>query len=360
MSRRFLIWYWSATGGGGSQFAVNLSRRLAKRFGPGAVRLSLHADDPLLARSSAEPDFETVAAAVTTSRGQPLRTLLALADSGQVLAEHARDCDVVIVPMNFASAAPLALSVRQPLVYFAHDPVPHPGDYAALGQRATQALLVSRASRVVALSRYSATELARLGVAERKLVTTPLGAVYEPHASISRGEGPVRFLFAGRMLAYKGVDILADALTRLSHRDDWRLTVAGSGPTLDAAAARRFEMAQVERVARNWHTENALEAAIAGCDIVLAPYRSATQSGVLAQALAHGKPCVVTPIGGLCEQVGEGDAGWIAERADAPAFAVALNVVLDDRERVDAKAQAARALAHSAWAHDYWAWLKEI
>lgn len=356
---RFLIWYWSATGGGGSQFAVNLSRRLAKRFGAGAVRLSLHADDPLLARASAEGDFETLAADVTTSRGQPLSSLMALADSKRVLEEHACDCDVVIVPMNFATAAPLAPSLRQPLVYFAHDPTPHPGDYAALGQRVTQALLISRASRVVALSRYAAGELTRLGVVERKLVTTPLSAVFEPQAQPARSGGPMRFLFAGRMMAYKGGGILAGALPELAAHDNWRLTIAGAGPALDESLRQRLSHPNIT-ILPNWMSEPELESHIAACDILLAPYRSATQSGVVAQALAFGKPSIVTPVGALPEQIGDGAAGWIASAADARALAEILVRVVKDDTSWAAKAAGAAEVATRAWNDDHWAWLDAI
>lgn len=359
MSRRLLIWYWSATGGGGSQFAVNLSRRLARRFGPDAVRLSLHADDPLLARAATEPGFETVAARVTTSRGQPLSSLIALTESRRVLAEHARDCDAVIVPMNFATAAPLAPNLRQPLVYFAHDPTPHPGDYAALGQRVTQALLISRAARVVALSRYAASELGRLGVGERKLVTAPLSAVYEPHAQTSRGAGPVRLLFAGRMMAYKGGDILADALPGLTGQEGWRLTIAGAGPALDESLRRRLTGGNIE-ILPNWMNEQELESHIANCDILLAPYRSATQSGVVAQALAFGRPSIVTPVGALPEQLGDGAAGWITNAADARSLAEILVRVLKDDTSWAAKAAGAAEIAARAWRDDHWAWLDAI
>jgi glycosyltransferase involved in cell wall biosynthesis len=359
MSRRILIWYWSATGGGGSQFAVNLSRRLAKRFGAGAVRLSLHAEDPLLARASAGSDVETLAARVTTSREQPLRSLMALADNNRVLENHARDCDVVIVPMNFATAAPLCPSLRQPLVYFVHDPTPHPGDYAALGQRVTQALLISRASRVVALSRYAAGELTRFGIVERKLVTAPLSAVFEPQAQPARSDGPMRFLFAGRMMSYKGGDILADALPELAGHANWRLTIVGAGPALDESLKQRLCGANIQ-VIPNWMSEQELESHIAACDILLAPYRSATQSGVVAQALAFGKPSIVTPVGALPEQIGDGAAGWIARGADAGSLAEILVRVVKDDTSLAAKAAGAAAIAARAWNGDHWAWLDAI
>ena len=357
MSRRFLVWYWSPTGGGGSQYAVKLAHRLALHFGERAVKLSLHNQDPSLVAALAF-GFETTAANVITARRQPVNTVVNLAASARVLDEHARDADCVIVPMNFAAAAPLAVSLRKLLVYVAHDPKPHPGDYAPFLQRTTQAALLRKAARVVALSDYAARQLADAGV--NKLQVAPLSAVFEPREPAPRAEGPARLLFAGRMIAYKGVDILADALTHLSQRDDWRLTIAGTGPALDAATAARVKLAQVEPFDPAWLSEAELEAHIAACDILVAPYRSATQSGVVAQALAYGKPCVVTPVGALASQIGDGAAGWVAERADAAAFAAALKRALDAPAQVQEKAQSALAIARGEWRRDYWSWLEEV
>lgn len=359
MSKRFLIWYWSPTGGGGSQYAVKLAQRLARRFGDDAITLSLHADDPSVANASAHT-FETIPAKVVTARRRPIGTAASLPASAQVLAQHAARADCVIAPMNFAAAALLALGLQKPLVYVAHDPKPHPGDYAPLWQRATQAALLRKSARTVALSNYAARELARLTGTSDKLQVVPLGAVFEPQEARPRREGPLRLLFAGRMIAYKGLDILAEALPRLAQRDDWRLTIAGAGPALDTAMARRFELPQVERVSNDWLSEAELERLIAECDILLAPYRSATQSGVVAQALAHGKPCVVTPVGALSEQIGDDIGGWLADGADASAFAAALTRALGSAEEMQAKQAGALALARAAWQHDYWRWLEEI
>lgn len=347
MKKRFLIWYWSPSGGGGSQFAVNLAHRLMLLFGPDAIKLSLHGEDPLLERARTFA-FETRAAIVSSHRRKPLTTLMSIARSAEVLAEHARDCDVVLLPMNFASAAPLAMSLRKPLIYFAHDPEPHPGDYAALAQRATQAVLFKRAERVVALSGYAAAQL-RTRVPTQKLVTIPLSAVFKPQPVQPLSAGPVRFLFAGRMIAYKGLDLLADALPRLFHRRDWTLTIAGDGPALDSQMRARLEERGVE-VQPGWMSEAALDALIARSDVFVAPYRSATQSGVVTQALAHGRPCLVTPVGALPEQIEM--AGWVTEAVDSAAIADALCSIVDHQDALAAKSAAAHAIAQRSWSAD--------
>lgn len=355
MSGRILIWYWSG-GGGGSQFAVRLGHKLATRFGRDAVALSLRADDPA-GEEAVRLGLPVQLASIRSDRRKPLMTAAQLFSGARLLREHARDARKIIVPMNFALAAPLSLQIDpSKLVYCAHDPEPHPGDYAQRAQRWTQSVLFSRAAHVVALSQDGAKHLP--GLCGRVHVA-PLSSVLEPKPQTPTTSGPVRLLFAGRMIAYKGLGILADALTRIADRDDWRLTLVGDGPALDGPMLARFRLPQVTLARRAWMSDSELDQHIANCDVLLAPYLSATQSGPIAQALAYGKPSIVTPVGALPEQIGAGAAGWVARDASAGAFAEALKKMLDAPETRATKAAAAHDLARGAWNSDDWDWLQD-
>ncbi len=355
MSGRILIWYWSG-GGGGSQFAVRLAHKLTTRFGADAVALSLRADDPTR-EEAGRLGLPVMLADIRSDRRKPLMTAAQLFSGSRILREHARDARKIVVPMNFALAAPLSLQLDPAkLVYCAHDPEPHPGDYAQRAQRLTQSVLFARAADVVALSHASAAHLPKL---RGRVRVAQLSSVFETKPQTPPAGGPVRLLFAGRMIAYKGLGILADALARIADRDDWCLTLVGDGPALDEAMLTRFRMPQVTLARRAWLSDTELEQHIASCDVLLAPYLSATQSGPIAQALVYGKPCVVTRVGALTEQIGEGAAGWIADEASGASFAAALTHMLDHPEERAAKATAALDLARAAWNADDWDWLRD-
>ena len=49
------------------------------------------------------------------------------------------------------------------------------------------------------------------------------------------------------------------------------------------------------------------------CDLVVLPYKSATQSGVTQIAFHFSKPMLVTKVGGLPEIVSEGRSGYVCE-----------------------------------------------
>jgi glycosyltransferase involved in cell wall biosynthesis len=74
--------------------------------------------------------------------------------------------------------------------------------------------------------------------------------------------------------------------------------------------------------------------------VVAFPYRSATQSGVLATAVTFGKPVVVSSVGGLPDVVIDGGNGLVVPPADPPALADALSRILGDPELAAAMSEA--------------------
>jgi glycosyltransferase involved in cell wall biosynthesis len=59
-------------------------------------------------------------------------------------------------------------------------------------------------------------------------------------------------------------------------------------------------------------------------DVVMVPYLSATQSGVIQVAYGFGKPVVATDVGGIPEVVLEGRTGFVVPAGDATALANAV------------------------------------
>lgn len=348
---RALLWYWSG-GGGGSQFTLRLASKLARTLGQEGVTLSLRADDPSVEEARAR-GFAVTAEDVVSTRKNLLGMVANLGAAQRLLAARAATVDVVILPMNFAAAAPLAMGLRKRLIYCAHDPEPHPGDYAMLGQRLTQALLLRRAETVVALSAYAEDRLRALGTPPDKLRTVQLASVFEPDGGGAPLQGaPVRMLLFGRMIAYKGLDLLAEALELIAARDDWRLTIAGEGPALDDAARTAFARFPQVTIKSGYVPD--VDALIDEHDLVLAPYISATQSGVVAQAMARGRAVVATDVGALREQVGAG--GWVSA-ANPQAFGALLVEALGDARERSTKGRRALEIARAAWADASWTWL---
>jgi glycosyltransferase involved in cell wall biosynthesis len=359
---RCLILFWGVSGAG-VRCAHRIATELSHRFGRENIALSIHANNAWLDKTgeiSADVDITGGRA----GRARPLATLLDLVPKFLALMKQIRRfrVDVVIIPMNFAQAWPLGrllsiMGIR--MIYVIHDAIPHPGDYAPYLQTLSQRGLLRSADHVVAMSGFVG-ENARLTLPRRHrgtLEVAPLGTLVQRQRSEPRtlGDGPLRFLFLGRLLEYKGLDTLAEALVRLKDRDDWRLTIAGNGSSRDFVLGAFRTFRQVDLSKLDWLLEAEVDHLLETHDVILCPYSEASQSGVIAEACGIGLPSVVTPVGALAEQIGYGTAGWVARSSTPAALAESLLQVLDNRRVYSAKSEGALNLALQRVGESSWA-----
>jgi glycosyltransferase involved in cell wall biosynthesis len=207
-------------------------------------------------------------------------------------------------PLDLAMHAALRrLGVRMAVVV--HDADPHPGDGYPL-QMALQRALVRRADALVALSDHVARRLQQQGLlVGRTLLRSVLPAAPLPPLPPARAHGgPFRLLSFGRLLAYKGLDLLAEALGRLLPDAGLVVRVVGSGPESAALAALRALPGVT--VENRWVPEAEIPELLAWADGLVLSHREASQSGVAVAALAARRLLVATRVGGLVEQV-DGD-----------------------------------------------------
>jgi len=349
MPSRVMVWYWG-TGGAGIRLTERLATALADLVGASGVALSCHADHPGLGRlrERGHP-VSTVAGPAGHRRSADLALRVAprLAHFWRHLRRYRPEA--VFIPMNFALAWPfarLAQALGARLVYVVHDAEPHSGDFAPRWQRLTQRRLVAAADALIAPSAHTAAEVARLHPLAPPAIVLPLSALVAPRRYRPRQppSGPVRLLFLGRLIAYKGLDQLAAALAPLAGRGDWTLTIAGTGPEDAVVRAAFAGMDQVDLSMLRHLAEDEIEALIDRHDVLVSPYRDASQSGAIPEALAAGMPCLVTPAGALPEQIGFGAAGWVAAENSAAGLRAAIEQMLDDPDGCGNGARSSAAL----------------
>lgn len=170
---------------------------------------------------------------------------------------------------------------------------------------------------------------------ERIAPHTPIGIcphpVYDDYP-IPKGELPrnsgLELLFFGLVRPYKGLDIALHALA-MTNIQDLRLSVVGEfwqEREYTEALIRNLGLeAKVELVARYVSDQEVAEF-FARCDAVVAPYRSATGSGVVSLAQWYGRPVIASDVPGLSAAVIDGKTGWLFPAGDIAALAGLLNI----------------------------------
>lgn len=134
-------------------------------------------------------------------------------------------------------------------------------------------------------------------------------------------------LFFGYVRKYKGLNVLIQAMPEtLESIPDAKLLVVGefyddetSYTNLVRANHLQDSVEIINRFVSNEEVGNYYSIA----DVVVLPYLSATQSGILNVAYGFHKPVVVTDVGGLTESVEEGKTGVITVPGDSKKLAEA-------------------------------------
>ena len=149
-------------------------------------------------------------------------------------------------------------------------------------------------------------------------------------ARLGLGAGDEVVLFFGYVRRYKGLDTLLEAWPAVRAQRPATLVVAGDfyedpAPyrALVAAAAGAGGLGAV-RLREGYQSDEDVEALFRAADVVVLPYRSATQSGVTHVAYALGVPVITTDVGGLAETVRPGETGLVVPPEDPAALAAAI------------------------------------
>ena len=244
----------------------------------------------------------------------------------------------------------------RPVVLTAHDLLPRE---PRPGQARAQRALYAAVDAVVVHSQYARSQLAgELGVPAEKVHVIPHGAfahlTRQPAdaplpAELAGATGAVA-LFFGLLRPYKGIGTLLQAWRGIEEAELW---IVGR-PRMSLEPLRSAAPPNVRFVPR-FVSDAELWACFRRADLVVLPYTRTErfdQSGVLATALAFGKPAVLTDVGGFAEVAATGAARLVAPD-DPDALRDALAGLLGGPDERARRAQAALVAARGQYSWDH-------
>lgn len=141
-------------------------------------------------------------------------------------------------------------------------------------------------------------------------------------------EGPVRFLFVGRVMREKGVDELFAAAKRMKQEygDGVEFHIVGSFEEGYKPLMDELEQAGVVQY-HGYQSDMKRFYAMASC-VVLPSYHEG-MSNVLLEAAASGRPLITSDISGCREAVEDGVSGYLCPAKDANALYEAMQRVME-------------------------------
>ncbi|MCD8187021.1 MAG: glycosyltransferase [Rikenellaceae bacterium] len=144
-------------------------------------------------------------------------------------------------------------------------------------------------------------------------------------------------LFFGYVRDYKGLDLLLEAWAWLKNRGelgDRRLLVAGEyyrNKEKYLALIRQNGLEEAVCIIDRFIPDQEVRYYFSASDLVIQPYKTATQSGVTQVAYHFEVPMIVTRVGGLSEIVPHGKVGYVVE-TDPQAIARAVEQFYSDNK----------------------------
>jgi glycosyltransferase involved in cell wall biosynthesis len=234
--------------------------------------------------------------------------------------------------------------------------VPH-GDWSVIGQYhssfeaaaagrdlARAVRLYRDVDRFALLTPADADRFRRQGLDNTLWMPNPLAFWPADPVTSDDRDGSRTVLYLGRLSVEKGPEFLVRAWGLVADRHpEWRLRIVGSGPEERAVQKAVAGLAVgADRVAVVPPVTDA-EAELRGASLLAMPSLTEGLPLSLAEAMAHGLPCIATDCSaGVRLLAEEGAAALLVPRADAAALAWALDRLMSDPELRDDLAARAR------------------
>ena len=168
-----------------------------------------------------------------------------------------------------------------------------------------------------ATSRRMATALLSKGIDQKRITMIPNAVDTVRFRDIPpRGDGPPHFIFIGRLMPQKALDILLRAFARVcAMQPRATLTLVGDGSLATELAALADTLGITGNVRFTGH-RNDIETLLAEANIGVLCSHTEGLSNSLLESMASGLPMVASCISGSEDFVLHGDNGWLCEAGD--------------------------------------------
>lgn len=225
---------------------------------------------------------------------------------------------------HFSISSLLTKIVRKKVLFITENFISHEGHFI---DRILTKLGLKNATHFLALSKKVENDLQSIK-GNRKVFKSelPVYSLYSENKSVDIisvkksfgfSESNKVLLFFGYVRQYKGLDILIKAMPELVKNDsEIRLLIAGEFYDSEDPYKKLINELSLHNyvVVQNKYIPNEeVKNYYLISDLVVLPYRSATQSGILNVAYGFNKPVLITNVGGLAEFVQNESTGIIVE-----------------------------------------------
>ena len=235
--------------------------------------------------------------------------------------------DIVIIPFwlpfmgaSLGTLSRLLKSKKTQLLCIAHNIIPHE---LRIGDKMLTRYFIKKIDGFLAMTQKVLDDLKVFDKNSPKVLTPH--PIYDNYGEIEPREKAIEslklnqdyryILFFGLIRDYKGLDLLLEAFSDTEIREkNIKLIIAGEYYSEQAPYKILIEKYNLEQdiiQVEQFIPDSEVHLYFNACDLVVQPYKSATQSGVTQIAYHFNKPMIVTDVGGLKEMCPDGKVGYV-------------------------------------------------
>jgi len=221
--------------------------------------------------------------------------------------------------------------LKIPSLYILHNVIPHE---KRIGDRFLSWLSLRFVNSFIALSQSVFNDLFHIRADAKVLqIPHPVYDIFPQAISMKKArtilkicEGKV-LLYFGYIRAYKGLKFLIQAMSLITKKLKVRLLICGEfyeGKKEITSLIQRLELGKSISLIDQFIPNEDVSLYFCAANLVVLPYVTATQSGIIQIAYNYNKPVVATHVGGLSEVVIPNKTGYLIEPENPKAIAEAV------------------------------------
>lgn len=246
---------------------------------------------------------------------------------------------------------------KSKVIGFVDNLIPHE---KRIGDKLLSKYFVNSCDGFISLSKQVKEEIERFTTKECLMAPHPVYDHYGDKATkqdsceeLNLNPDTNYILFFGFIRNYKGLDLLVKAFSESNLKvKNYKLLIAGEfyedeKQYLDLITS--LQLNEYIELHSHYIPDEEIKYYFGACDLVVQPYRSATQSGISQLAYHFEKPMIVTNVGGLPEIVKNEETGYVTE-VNPTAISNAMNAFIEgDIHRFDKAIQLEKT--KYTWSH---------
>lgn len=159
-------------------------------------------------------------------------------------------------------------------------------------------------------------------------------------------------LFFGFIRGYKGLDTLLEAIHLVRDKlDNFKVIVAGDCYESDQKyrdIVTNYSLEELVDLRIEFIPDQDVAKYFSAADVVVLPYKSATQSGIVPVAYQFNTPVIVTDVGGLPEIVQDGKTGYLCQN-DPGSVGETINRFFNQSRSIDFRSNIKKYKQQFSW-----------